>query len=258
MDYNIENYKNAKSNDIFEFVCKKCGKIFIKTKREISKNRGKVFVFCSKECQKQFFKDDCYITVKCENCGKEKRILKNEYKKSKTKKFFCNHSCSAEYNNSRRKKTSNIIWEYNSNSKTKRGYNKCPICGELKFYKSKICRKCSDKEKYLVKERTLGSYIDGKKYLTTKCNEIRRDARRTLENSNIEKVCAYCKNHEFDEILEVHHIKGILEFDSESTINEINSLPNLVWLCPNHHKMMEKGLIKLDKDNINNESIDYC
>lgn len=254
MVYSEENYKNAKTNDVFEFVCKKCGEIFLKTKREISKNKGKIPVFCSQTCQKQYYKDECYVIVKCENCGKEKKILKGDYNKSETKKFFCNHSCSAEYNNKNRVLETDIIWEYNG--KTKKGYNKCPICGELKFYTSKLCKKCSDKEKYLVKERTLGSYIDGKQYLTSKCGEIRKDARKTIENSKVEKVCAYCKNHEFDEILEVHHIKGILEFDSETTIKEINSLPNLIWLCPNHHKMLEKGLIKLSEDMINKEIVE--
>ena len=40
--------------------------------------------------------------------------------------------------------------------------------------------------------------------------------------------------------------EGILEFDSDTTIGEINSEDNLIWLCPNHHKMLEMGLIKLD------------
>ena len=255
MVYSEENYKNAKTNDVFEFVCKKCGEIFLKTKREISKNKGKIPVFCSQTCQKQYYKDECYVIVKCENCGKEKKILKGDYNKSETKKFFCNHSCSAEYNNKNRVLETDIIWEYNG--KTKKGYNKCPICGELKFYTSKLCRKCSNKEKSLIKKRTLGSYIDGKQYLTSKCGEIRKDARKTLEKFKVEKVCAYCKNHEFDDILEAHHVKGILEFDSKTTINEINSISNLVWLCPNHHIMLEKGLIKLSNDMINSNSDDY-
>ena len=40
--------------------------------------------------------------------------------------------------------------------------------------------------------------------------------------------------------------KGILEFDRNATIGEINHEDNLVWLCPNHHKMLEMGLIKLE------------
>ena len=48
--------------------------------------------------------------------------LKGEYNKSETKKFFCNHSCSAEYNNKNRVIETDIIWKYNGN--TKKGYNK--------------------------------------------------------------------------------------------------------------------------------------
>jgi hypothetical protein len=41
MEYSEENYKNAKSSDVFDFVCKKCGEIFLKTKREISTQEKK-------------------------------------------------------------------------------------------------------------------------------------------------------------------------------------------------------------------------
>ena len=121
----------------------------------------------------------------------------------------------------------------------------CPICGKPKTSHSEICSECYNKKRGTIEEKTLGYYISGQKYLSTKCNEIRKHARKILENSNKEKVCAYCKNHEFDEILEVHHIKGILEFSEDTLIKEINNENNLVWLCPNHHAMLEKGLIKL-------------
>lgn len=127
------------------------------------------------------------------------------------------------------------------------GHDICPICGREKWTKSELCKSCNnEKKRNNIKKRTLGSYIDGKTYLTTKCGEIRKDARRTIEESKKEKVCAYCHNHEFDDILEVHHLKGILEFDKSATIGEINNEDNLVWLCPNHHKMLEMGLIKLE------------
>lgn len=129
----------------------------------------------------------------------------------------------------------------------KYGHDICPICGREKWAKSELCKSCSnEKKRNNIKKRTLGSYVDGKKYLTSKCGEIRKDAKRTIEESKKEKVCAYCHNHEFDDILEVHHLKGILEFDRNATIGEINHEDNLVWLCPNHHKMLEMGLIKLE------------
>ena len=63
--------------------------------------------------------------------------------------------------------------------------------------------------------------------------------------TKIFELKTYCHNHEFDDILEVHHLKGILEFDRSATVAEINDINNLVWLCPNHHKMLEMGLITL-------------
>jgi hypothetical protein len=132
------------------------------------------------------------------------------------------------------------------NFKKRSGYNECPICGNLKYKTSKLCSNCRNIEKKeIINNKTLGYYTEGKQYLTTKCNDIRKAARKTLEESSVEKVCAYCHNNEYDQILEVHHIKGILEFDKTCTIGEINSIENLVWLCPNHHRMLELGLIKL-------------
>lgn len=235
--YKIEEIKKTKSTDEFEFICTNCGRKFTKTKRELSRNNYILPKFCCQKCQKEWNKENSYITVKCEECGKELKILKCSYNKSESKHFFCDKSCAAKYNNKHR--------EHKTSKKKQQKYNKCPICGQLKYYKSELCFKCRNKEKKKVHERTLGSYIDGKKYLTTKCGEIRRDARRIIEESKREKVCAYCHNHEFDEILEVHHIKGILEFGNDAKIKEINDESNLIWLCPNHHRMLELGLINL-------------
>jgi hypothetical protein len=41
-------------------------------------------------------------------------------------------------------------------------------------------------------------------------------------------MCVLCKNHDFDSILEVHHVKGILEFTKESFIYQINDEDNLI------------------------------
>lgn len=128
--------------------------------------------------------------------------------------------------------------------------NTCPNCGGYKYQTSRLCKNCSDKEKYEVRNHELGYYIgygdNKKKYLASKLNEVRKDARRFMENeSEQEKVCKYCENHEFDEILEVHHLKPISSFDEHSIISEINNDENMVWLCPNHHRMLELGLIKL-------------
>lgn len=223
--------------DCLNFKCKQCGVTFEKTKSELSKNHNVVPVFCSKKCQKDWYKENSYVEVECKLCGKKYEILKSEYNKSKNKNFFCSHSCAAKFNNKTR------VYKIKESED-----NVCPICGNKKVKKSKTCKKCyKQNRKSNIKAKTLGYFIEGKKYLGSKCTEIRKDAKRTIEESYVEKTCAYCHNHEFDGILEVHHIKGILEFDKSATIEEINDINNLVWLCPNHHRMLELGLIKLEK-----------
>ena len=135
-------------------------------------------------------------------------------------------------------------------TKTTSNENICPSCGGYKYKTSKLCQKCSNKEKYEVRDRELGYYIgygeDKKQYLSTKLNDVRKDARRFMETeSGQEKVCKYCHNHEFDDILEVHHLRGITTFNEHDKISKINNDENLVWLCPNHHRMLELGLIEL-------------
>ena len=98
MKYTEENYKNAKINDTFEFVCQKCGKTFVKTKREIQRNGGKTFKCCSLACGRTIG-DLGEIEVSCAECGRKKIIKVSEYNKSDNKIFFCNRSCAAKYNN---------------------------------------------------------------------------------------------------------------------------------------------------------------
>lgn len=175
--------------------------------------------------------------VVCKNCGKIIEVPDGINPSEIRRKQFCDSSCAASYNNKNREL---------AKSKKINKEEICPICGGIKTKQAKYCKKCSDKLKRTVPNKTLGEYISGKKHLTSECQDIRKDAKRSLEESGRKKVCAYCKNHEFDEILEIHHIKGILQFSEDTLIKEINDPTNLVYLCPNHHAMLEKGLIDLN------------
>lgn len=218
-----------------QFVCKNCGKYFEKTQREVSKNGEPKF--CCHKCSVEYRHKEKTLIVKCEQCGKEKTIKLSEYNTSTTKIFFCSRSCSATYYNKVKPK------------RLPTGVCVCPECGGKKDRTSKLCKKCSDKNKRSIGNYELGYYIgygDKPKMSSHKCTHIRKDAKRVLEESGVEKVCAYCKDHQYDSILEVHHLIGVLEHDPHTLIKNINSVSNLVWLCPNHHAMLEKGLISLD------------
>lgn len=48
--------------------------------------------------------------------------------------------------------------------------------------------------------------------------------------------------------MEVCHTKAISSFPPETKIREVNRLDNLVYLCPNHHILLDRN--KLSKEDI--------
>jgi hypothetical protein len=75
-------------------------------------------------------------------------------------------------------------------------------------------------------------------------NWIRQKARYVLKNSKREcLICGYNK------ILEVCHIKPVSDFLSTDLVSDINKINNLAYLCPNHHKELDKNLLSIkDKE----------
>jgi len=90
--------------------------------------------------------------------------------------------------------------------------------------------------------RPISAYICGHPEAKAKHNDIRTWARRIMERSGQEKRCDICA---FKVVVEVCHLKAIKEFPQTALMSEVNSLTNLVYLCPNHHAMLDKGLLKL-------------
>lgn len=75
----------------------------------------------------------------------------------------------------------------------------------------------------------------------TKYNKIRSLARRKIELLLPYKECLLC-----DFVYpEVCHIQSISSFDKETKLSVVNSLDNLVYLCPNHHYLLD---VVQDKD----------
>lgn len=116
-----------------------------------------------------------------------------------------------------------------------KGKNKCTRCEKgilprgLKIKRNKIL------------DSTKGDYL--KNYTSnTRHTSIRRLARVIMNETGKEKKCLICG---FDNYVEICHIKAIKDFDNSATIREINSIDNLVYLCPNHHKLLDLGKISL-------------
>lgn len=61
---------------------------------------------------------------------------------------------------------------------------------------------------------------------------IRRHAVKVYETSDKPKECNSCG---YDKHYEVCHIKAVSDFPDEALVEEINSIDNLMALCPNCH-----------------------
>ena len=115
--------------------------------------------------------------------------------------------------------------------------------------KSIIAERCSVCENKLRRERLFNRTLQDIKDSTVNKNNpyhiVRAQARMLLQESGREPKCAICG---FSEYVEACHIKAISSFPLDTKVREVNSLNNLVYLCPNHHILFDRG--KLNKEDI--------
>lgn len=93
-----------------------------------------------------------------------------------------------------------------------------------------------------MRGRPISYYICSHPETKAKYNNIRKWARKTMDRIGPAKECQICG---FNVVVEVCHIKGIREFPETALMGEVNSLSNLVYLCPNHHAMFDRGLLEI-------------
>jgi hypothetical protein len=107
MKYSKDQYEKSKSKEFIDCECDYCNASFKRKKHDlyVSLKRNQTELFCSKRCSYDFISKKYDYDVLCKTCGN-----KVEYPK-----IFCNHKCSAVFNNKRResvkgiKKISNCI-----------------------------------------------------------------------------------------------------------------------------------------------------
>lgn len=93
-----------------------------------------------------------------------------------------------------------------------------------------------------VLDKTKGELFKERKNWQSARTAIRKLAQKIyLANVKTPKcsICGYSHH------VEVAHIKAVSEFDDNTLISEINSIDNLIGLCPNHHWEYDNGIIKL-------------
>jgi len=161
------------------------------------------------------------------------RDSKKEKYKNRTHFYFCNSSCSAKHSN----KVSPKRYVDDFYCKGNCGKN----LGKFWINARHYCDDCLvilNNRKSIVKknlgDRTFEEYLSNYKFrdYANKYTAIRQHGKKVIDRSNIPKCC---KNCGYDKHVEVCHIRGIPEFDKSCLISEINSLDNLIYLCPNCH-----------------------
>ena len=156
----------------------------------------------------------------CKECDKEI---------TKRRNVFCSRNCAGSFNNRlvpKRKAHPDTFCE----------------CGNKKDKRAKFCHNCRIA---LIRskqfQQSLGSFLI-KGNARVKFSRVRKHARQTLERSSKEKKCEICGYSNF---VDACHIKGLAEFKETALIEEVNALTNLVFLCPNHHKELDNGLLSV-------------
>jgi predicted restriction endonuclease len=152
----------------------------------------------------------------CKCCNKPIPVGETQKVREVRKKLFCNHSCSATFNNQQRE----------VKEKIKKIKLPKPKKEKFEFILSLTKKDLIDKHEIYYKFRAV----------------IRKHAHYVFNKHHEHQECKVCG---YDTHVEVCHIKSVSSFSDDSLISEINSIDNLVGLCPNHHWEFDNGKIEL-------------
>lgn len=123
----------------------------------------------------------------------------------------------------------------------------CQVCGKKrKKTVAPICRDCYNKSRTdrIVNDDTPISELFYYANERNKNNGVRARARALIDSLGIDKVCSCCS---FEVGIQICHIKPINKFDDNTPLNVVNSLDNLILLCPNCHWLFDHGYNSLEK-----------
>lgn len=143
---------------------------------------------------------------------------------------FCSHSCAARISNVNRTKSK---WKT---------LNKCIDC-ELPAFR--ISSRCINCHKLYVSQRELDTQLQAIKD-TSKTKDFHSRVRDHARKLAIKaKLLDACKKCGYTYKVECCHIQAVKKFPLTATLGEVNSINNLVGLCPNHHTELDGGILKL-------------
>lgn len=200
------------------------------------------------ECKLNESKPGKY-SILCEDCFSksvhQKGKLSNlvclqcdvEFKSLNTRQIYCSNECYS------RAKASRHYTKYGSPIK---GEGICKNCGEYFLKKSNnnqthCSAECATVSYILSKDlMTVGpireKYKDKKYGQLNLHTSVRGRAREKILTLGL-NFCMMCG---YDKAVHACHIREIIDFSDSATIGQINSVQNLLALCPNHHNELDK------------------
>jgi hypothetical protein len=184
--------------------------------------------------------------IRCLHCNS---LITGRTRKTKR---FCNSSCAASFNNTKREKYSKTCKRCGISFKSSCKHSKfcsqrCSTLNKTKERVEVICNNCSNaflKSKRLVQRSDKHFCINECKKQYYKINSHERgiynkhngrsviSTYRKLAFANYKHECYYCNYNKFIDVLQVHHL-------DENRHN--NSLENLRIVCPTCHSEVHKN-----------------
>jgi len=208
-----------------ELDCCGCGVKFLKQKKiynnSIRQNPSARF-YCSAPCQWKAQSDR--VNVNCKTCGIDFGKRPSQIKR--TLNHFCSRVCAAKYNN--------VIYPKRAHE------NMCKQCGQRTLKSSaKYCEQCRPKFSLISsKEKTIAEIENNKG--ANRYSPIRDHARAQMKH--MPKICSNCK---YDKHVQCCHIKAVASFSKDTKLSVVNSIDNLIYLCPNCHWEFDHGRLEI-------------
>ena len=234
----MEDLNKYSSRDLVPVECSYCGiTTELQKNRLLDKLKGNTHgnIYCSRKCASQA-RTISRTEITCNCCGKKFYRKATEANNVN----YCSQSCAATINGKLHPKRS----PKNEDGKRVKRVLLCLMCctSEVRTTGA-FCKSCKkSKSESIRSSKTLGQLKKESRELHFASIKVRNHARKFVKPLMGTQECVVCG---YKTYVEVCHKKAVSEFDDSDTLGEINSLENLVFLCPNHHKEFDLGLLVL-------------
>lgn len=206
--------------------CAHCGSTYTKSVQRYNgaeKRGGRHF--CSQSCLGA--SRTVRITRPCAECGLLVSRKPSEITRNESGRVFCTGSCSATYLN-------------RMSPKKARKLAQCKGCGTEIRVQRRLCKECQSARQ--IGQLTVGELREKHGTNALARRAIASNARYRFLKVNPKPACAVCG---YSVHVETAHRKDVADFDAAALVSDVNSLDNLVGLCPNHHWEFDRGLLKV-------------